>query len=196
MLTSPNYTRERGNSNSAKEGSDDKDGWDETYSSCSKLHPPEPNNPYIPSHHAPVPPSPNPVPSESMREPPGDLSPSPASKIVTATPSSPAKLERKAYSAALSSSVHTGPSGPCAAWNILLSMRNGLGEESEEESGMTEDSLSVTGERGGGPGVGGLRPMRGGGTGMAMDKLGGAEEDRTRSGIGSPSPLQIQHKES
>ena len=54
---------------------------------------------------------------------------------------------------------------------------------------MMEDSLSVTGERGGGPGVGGLRPMRGGGTGMAMDKLGGAEEDRTRSGIGSPSPL-------
>ena len=75
-------------------------------------------------------------------------------------------------------------------------MRNGLGEESVEESGMTEDSLSVTGERGGGPGVGGLCPVRGGGTGMAIDKLGGAEEDCTQSGIGSPSPLQTQHKES
>ena len=61
---------------------------------------------------------------------------------------------------------------------------------------MTEDSLLVTGERGGGPGVGGLRPVRGGGMGMAIDKLGGAEDDRTRSGIGSPSPPQTQHKES
>ena len=71
-----------------------------------------------------------------------------------------------------------------------------MGEESEEESGMTEESSSVTGERGGGPGVGGLRPMRGGGTGMAIDRLGGAKEDCTQSGIGSPSPLQTQHKES
>ena len=75
-------------------------------------------------------------------------------------------------------------------------MRNGLGEESEEESGMTEDSSLVTGERGGGPGVGGLRPMQGGGMGMAIDRLGGAEEERTLSGTGSPSPLQTQHKES
>ena len=194
--TSWNYTPERDSSSSAKEGSDDGDGWDETYSSCSKLHPPEPNNPYIPSHHAPVSPSPNPAPSESMREPPGDLSPSPTSKIVTLTPSSPAKLEKKACSAALSSLVHTSPSGPCAAWNVLLLTQNGLGEESEEESGMTEDLSSVTGERGGGLGVGGLRPVRGGGTGMVIDKLGGAEEDRTQSGIGSPSPLQTQHKES
>ena len=172
------------------------DGLGETYSFHSKLHHHEPNNPGTPSHHAPVPPSPNPVPSESSLEPPGDLSPSPASKIVTETPSSLAKVERKACSAALSSSVHTSPSGPCATWNVLLSTRNGLGEESVEESGMTEDSSLVTGERGGGPGVGGLRPVRGGGTGMAIDKLGGAEEDRTRSGIGSPSPLQTQHKES
>ena len=42
---------------------------------------------------------------------------------------------------------------------------------------MREDSLLGMGERGGGPGVGGLRPERGGGTGMAIDKLGGAEED-------------------
>ena len=86
--TNPNYTLEQGNSNSAKEGSDDGDGWDETHSSRSKLHLLEPNNPYIPSHHAPTPPSLNPAPSESMQEPPGDLSPSPTSRIGTSTPSS------------------------------------------------------------------------------------------------------------
>ena len=53
-LTNPKHTLEQGNSSSAKEGSDDGDGWDGTYSSRSKLHPPEPNNPYIPSHHAPT----------------------------------------------------------------------------------------------------------------------------------------------
>ena len=193
--TNQNYTWEPDSSNSAKEGSDGVDGLGETYSSHSKLHHREPNNPDTPSCHAPTPPSPNPAPSESSLEPPGDLSPSPASKIETGTPSSLAKEERKACSAALSSSVHTSPSGPCAAWNVLLLMRNGLGEESVEELGMMEESSSVTGERGGGPGVGGLRPVRGGGTGMAIDKLGGAEEDCTRSGIGSPSPLQTQHKE-
>ena len=52
------------------------------------------------------------------------------------------------------------------------------------------------GERGGGPGVAGLRPVRGGGTGMAIDKEGGAEADCTRSGIGCPSPLQVQQRES
>ena len=77
--TNWNCTQERGNSSSAKEDSGDEDGWDETYSSRSKLHPPEPNNPYIPSHHAPTPPSLNPPPSESILEPPGDLSPSPTS---------------------------------------------------------------------------------------------------------------------
>ena len=194
--TNQNYTWEPDGSNFAKEGSDGVDGLGETYSSHSKLHHHEPNNPDIPSHHAPIPPSLNPAPSESSLEPPGDLSPSPASKIVTGTPSLLSKVERKACSAALSSSVHTNPSSPCAAWNVLLSTRNGLGEESVEESGMTEDLLSVTGERGGGPGVVGLRPAQGGGTGMAIDNLGGAEEDRTRSGIGSPSPLQTQHKES
>ena len=194
--TNQNYTREPDSSNSAKEGSDGVDGLGETYSSHSKLCHHEPNNPGTPSCHAPTPPSPNPAPSESTLEPPGDLSPSPASKIATETPSSPAKEEKKVCNAALSSSVHTSPSGPCAAWNVLLSTRNGLGEESEEESGMMEDSSLVTGERGGGLGVGGLRPMRGGGTGMAIDKLGGAEEERTLSGTGSPSPLQTQHKES
>ena len=168
----------------------------ETCSSHSKLHHREPNNPDTPSRHAPTPPSLSPMPSESSLEPPGDLSPSPASKIATETPSSLAKEERKACSAALSSSVNVSPSGPCTAWNILLSTRNGLGEESEEESRMMEDSSSVMGERGGGLGVGGLRPAQGGGTGMAIDKLGGAEEDCTRSGIGSPCPLQTQHKES
>ena len=194
--TGQNYTQGPDSSNSAKEGSDDEDGWGETYSSHSKLHHREPNNPDTPSHHAPIPPSPNPAPSESILEPPGDLSPSPASRIATETPSSLVKLERKACSAALSSSVHISPSGSCAAWNILLSTRNGLGEESVEESGMREESSSVTGERGGGPGVGGLRPRQGGGTRMATDKLGGAEADRTQSGIGSPSPLQVQQMES
>ena len=188
--------KEPDSSNSAMEGSDGVDDLGETYSSHSKLHHREPNNPGTPSCHAPTPSSLNPVPSESDLEPPGDLSPSPASKIVTATPSSLAKEERKACNAALSSSVHISPSGPCAAWNVLLSTWNRLGEELEEELGMTEDLLSVMGERGGGPGVGGLRPVRGGGTGMTIDKLGGAKEDWTRSGIGSPSPLQTQHRES
>ena len=44
---------------------------------------------------------------------------------------------------------------------------------------MREDSPLEMGERGGGPGVGGLRPVRGGGMGMAMDKEGGAEEGCT-----------------
>ena len=87
------------------------------------------------------------------------------------------------------------PSGPCAARNVRRSIRNGLGEESEELA-MKEESSSVTGERGGGPGVAGLRPERGGGTGMAIDKEGGAEADRTQSGRGSPSPLQVQQRES
>ena len=157
--TNQNYTREPDSSNSAKEGSGGADGLGETYSSHGKLHHHEPNNPDTPSCHAPTPPSPNPAPSESSLEPPGDLSPSPASKIATETPSSLAKEERKACNAALSSSDHTSPSGPCTAWNVLLSTRNGLGEESVEESGMTEDSSLVRGERGGGPGVGALRPV-------------------------------------
>ena len=65
-----------------------------------------------------------------------------------------------------------------------------MGEESEELV-MEEESSLVTGERGGGPGVASLCPVRGGGTGMAIDKEGGAEADRTQSGIGSPSPLQV-----
>ena len=61
---------------------------------------------------------------------------------------------------------------------------------------MTEESSSVTGERGGGPGVGGLCPEQGGGMEMAIDREGGAEYDQTQSGIGSPSPLQVQQRES
>ena len=72
---------------------------------------------------------------------------------------------------------------------------NGLGEESEEELGTKEDLSLLTGERGGGPGVAGLHPVRGGGTGMAIDKEGGAEADRNRSGIGSPFPPQVQQRE-
>ena len=60
---------------------------------------------------------------------------------------------------------------------------------------MTEESSSVTGERGGELGVAGLCPERGGGMGMAIDREGGAEADRNQSGIGCPSPLQVQQRE-
>ena len=190
--TNPNCTQEQGNNSSAKEDTNDGDDWGGTYSAHSTLCPHEPSNPDNPSHHAPTPPSPNPLPSGSIPEPPGDQSPSPTSKIGTSTPSSLVKLERKACNTALSSLVHTNPSGPCAAWNVLLLTQNGLREESGEELVMREESSLVTGERGGGLGVGDLRPERGGGTRMVIDKEGGAEADRTRSGIGSPSPLQVQ----
>ena len=72
---------------------------------------------------------------------------------------------------------------------------NGLGEESEEESGTKEDSSLLTGERDGGPGVAGLCPTRGRGIGMAIDNEGGAEADHNRSGIGSPFPVQVQQRE-
>ena len=85
--TSQNYTRAPDNNNSAKEGSDDEGGLGETYSSHSKPCHRAPNNPDTPSHHAPSLPSPNPPPSESILEPPGDLSPSPASRIATLSPS-------------------------------------------------------------------------------------------------------------
>ena len=61
---------------------------------------------------------------------------------------------------------------------------------------MMEESLSEMGERGGGPGVAGLHPEQGRGMGMAIDREGGAKLDQTQSGIGCPSPLQVQHKES
>ena len=193
--TDQSYTREPNSSSSAWEDNNDGGDSDDTYSSRSTQYHPAPNNLNTSSHHAPIPPSPNLSPSESILEPPGDLSPSPASRIATETPSLLSKLARKACNAALSSSVHTNPSGPCAAWNVLLSTQNGLGEESEEELGMTEESSLLMGERGGGLGVGGLCPERGGGTGMAIDKEGGAKADHTQSGIGSPSPLQVQHME-
>ena len=85
--TNQNYTWERDNNSSAKEDTGDEDGWGGTYSSHSTLCPHEPSTPGNPSHHAPIPPSPNPPPSESILEPPGDLSPSPASRIVTLSPS-------------------------------------------------------------------------------------------------------------
>ena len=172
-----NCIQELGSNNSAKEDTGDGDDWGGTYSSHSTLCPHEPSNLDNPSRHAPTPPSLNPPPSGSIREPPGDLSPSPTSKIVTSTPSSLVKLESKACNAALSSSVHTSPSGPCAAWNILLLTQNGLGEELVEESGMMEESSLVMGDRGGGPGVGGLCPEQGGGTGMAIDNEGGAKDN-------------------
>ena len=156
--TSQMRTQEPSSNNSAKEGSNDEGGSGDTYFFHSKQYHHEPSSAYTPSHHAPIPPSLNPLPSESIPEPSGDLSPSPASKIATLTPSSPVNLERKACNASLSSLVHTSPAGPCAVWNVLLLMKNGLGEESGEELGMEEDSSLVMGERGGGLGVGGLCP--------------------------------------
>ena len=85
--TSQNYTREKDSSNSAKEGSNDEDGSGDTYSSRSTQYHHEPSNPNNSSHHAPIPPSLNAPPPESILEPPGDLSPSPASRIVTFAPS-------------------------------------------------------------------------------------------------------------
>ena len=105
------------------------------------------------------------------------------------------EIERKACNAALSSPVHISPSNPCATWNVPLSTKNGL-EESEGELGMTEESSLLMGERGGGPGVGGLCPRQGRGMGMAINKERGAKADCTWSGIGSPSPLQVQQRES
>ena len=75
-------------------------------------------------------------------------------------------------------------------------MRYVLGEESEEELGTKEDLSLLTAERGGGLGVPGLCPVRGGGMGMATDREGGAEAERSQSGISSPSPLQVQQRES
>ena len=86
--TNLNYTQERDNNNSAKEDTGDEDGWGGTYSAHSTLCPHEPSNPGTPSHYGPVPPSLNPLPSESILEPPGDLSPSPTSRIATLSPSS------------------------------------------------------------------------------------------------------------
>ena len=71
-----------------------------------------------------------------------------------------------------------------------------MGEESLEELGMTKESSLVMGERGGGLGVAGLRPVRDGGTGMAIDNEGGGEAGRNRSGIGFPFPVQVQQRES
>ena len=44
---------------------------------------------------------------------------------------------------------------------------------------MMEESSLVMGERSRGPGVAGLHPEQGGGTGMAIDREGGAEADGT-----------------
>ena len=65
--TNPNYTQVPDSNNSAKEGSDDEDGLGETYSFHSRLCHCAPNNPDIPSHHAPALPSPNPPPSEPRK---------------------------------------------------------------------------------------------------------------------------------
>ena len=64
----------------------------------------------------------------------------------------------------------------------------------EEESLLTGERGGGLGERGGGPGVPGLRPVQGRGMGMASDREGGAEDDCNLSGIGSPSPLQVQQR--
>ena len=75
---------------------------------------------------------------------------------------------KKACIAALSLLVHIRPSGPCAAWNVLVAIRNRLSDR--EELGMREDSLLETGERGGGLGVAGLCPAQG--RGMGCQEIG------------------------
>ena len=80
-------TQEPNSGSFSMEGNNDGDDLGDTYSSCSTQYHHEPSNLNTPSHHAPVPPSLNPTLSESILEPPGDLSPSPASRIVTSTPS-------------------------------------------------------------------------------------------------------------
>ena len=87
--TNWNYIPEPNSSNSAKEGGGNEDGLGDTCFSHNKQYPHEPSNLDTPSHHAPVPPTLNPVPSESTPMPPGDLSPSPASRIETLNPSLP-----------------------------------------------------------------------------------------------------------
>ena len=82
-------------------------------------------------------------------------------------------------------------SGPSARQNVLIATGKGS-SKSGEELRTREESLLVTGERGGGPGVGALCPEPDGGMGMAMDKLGEAEEEQSPSGIGCPSPLQVK----
>ena len=67
-------TQEPSSNNSAKEGSNDEGGLGDTYFSHSKQYHHEPRNLNTPSHHALIPPSPNPAPFESTLEPPGDLS--------------------------------------------------------------------------------------------------------------------------
>ena len=59
---------------------------------------------------------------------------------------------------------------------VVEDIRN-KSSQSVEELGMTEESSSVTGDRGGGLGVGGLHPERGREMGMAIDNEGGAEDD-------------------
>ena len=44
---------------------------------------------------------------------------------------------------------------------------------------MTEESLLVMGDKGGGPGVASLCPEQGGGMGMAINREGGAKTDHT-----------------
>ena len=89
VQTNQTNTQEPNSSSFAKEGSDDEGGLGDIYSSRSIQYHHEPSNPDNSSRHAPVPPSLNPLPVGSNLEPPGDLSPSPASKIGTSTPSSP-----------------------------------------------------------------------------------------------------------
>ena len=192
--TGLNCTQEPSISNSVKEDSGDGDGLGDTCFSRNKQYHHAPNSPDNPSHHAPIPPSLNPMPSGSIPMPPGDLSPSPACRIVTETPSLPLKLARKPCNTVLSSLVYTSPSSPCATWNILLWTENRL-EESVEEPGMMEESLLLMGERGGRLGVAGLCLEPGRGMGISIDKDGGVEEEWT-PGRGSTSPLQDQQRES
>ena len=87
-MTDQKETPEPDSNSFARGDSNDGDGSDGTYSSHSILCPHEPSNLCTPSHHAPSLPSPSPAPFGSTLSPPGDRSPTPASKITTLTPAS------------------------------------------------------------------------------------------------------------
>ena len=61
-----NCTQEQGSNNSAEANSGDEGDWGGTYFSHSTLCHHEPSNPNNSSHHAPTPPSLNPLPSGSI----------------------------------------------------------------------------------------------------------------------------------
>ena len=101
-MTYQNYTLGPDSNNSARQGSDGRDGLGVTCSIHNTQYYCSPKNPHNSLCHAPAPPSLRLLPSGSSSRPPGDLPPSPVSKIGTLTPSSLLQWLRKACSTVLS----------------------------------------------------------------------------------------------